>query len=82
MGLTEEAVEDWVCDDCRETVEISDSHLYKVTLVVAIPNYTSDMGAVQQATAVDLIMDFLSNDPEITVLDVSEKRLEVKEIEE
>ena len=63
-------------------VEMNDSMLYKVTLVVAIPNYTFDMNAVQQSTAVDLVMEMLSHEPEITVLDVSEKRLELREVYE
>lgn len=61
-------------------VEINDSHLYKVTFVVAIPNYTSDMGAEQHASALDLMMDLLVHDPEISVLDVSETRLELREV--
>lgn len=61
-------------------VEINDSYLYKVTLVVAIPNYTPDMGAEQPCSAVDLIMDHVIHDPEITILDVSEKRLELREV--
>lgn len=56
-------------------IEMNDSHLYEVTLVLAIPNYTAGMGAVQQVSGADLVMEFLSNDPEITVLNVAEKRL-------
>lgn len=63
-------------------VEINDTHLYKVTLVIGIPNYTGDMGAEQSATGADLLLDLLSHDPEITVIDVSEKRLELREVYE
>lgn len=63
-------------------VPINDVILYKVTLVVAIPNYTSDMGAVTGATGADLVMEMLGHEPEITVLDVSEKRLELREVYE
>ncbi len=60
-----------------KNVPINDSILYKVTLVVAIPNYSSDMGSPQVATGSDLVMEMLGHEPEISVLDVSEQRLEL-----
>ena len=56
-------------------VEISDSHLYKVTMVVAIPNYSTSFGNEYTATALDVILNMISNEPEITVLDVKETKL-------
>lgn len=67
-------------EDSTRVLKIHDSHLYKVTFVVAIPNFTSDMGSQQQATAMELLMDLLVHDPDITVLDVTESRLELREI--
>lgn len=79
MGLCEEAIDGWE-EDSTSIVEIEDSHLYKVTFVVAIPNYTSDMGAKQQASALDLMMDLLMHEPDITILNISETRLELREV--
>ena len=56
-------------------VEISDSHLYKVIMVVAIPNHSTTFGNEYTATALDVILNMVSNEPEITVLDVKETKL-------
>ena len=56
---------------------MNDSVIYKVTLVVAVPNYTGDFNAVQQMTAMDFMIDALSNNPEVTILDTAETRLEL-----
>jgi hypothetical protein len=55
-------------------VEISDSHLYKVTMVVAIPNYLIGLNNQHQATAIDFILEGLTDDA-VTVLDVQETKL-------
>jgi hypothetical protein len=61
--------------EIANAVEISDSHLYKVTMVVAIPNYSTTFGNEYTATALDVILNMISNEPEITVLDVQETKL-------
>ena len=55
-------------------VEISDSHLYRVTMVVAIPNYLTGLNNQHQATAIDFILEGLDDDA-VTVLDVQETKL-------
>ena len=55
-------------------VEISDSYLYKVTMVVAIPNYLTGLNNEHQATAIDFILEGLTDDA-VTVLDVKEIKL-------
>ena len=79
MGLTEEAVDGWVSDEIP--VEISDSHLYKITMVVAIPNYSTTFGNEHHITAMDFIFGSISNEPEITVLDIQETKLGLVEKE-
>jgi hypothetical protein len=59
-----------------KAVLINDAHLYKVELVVSIPNYScARYGNQHTITATDFILDVLSNEVEITVLDVKETKL-------
>jgi hypothetical protein len=58
-----------------EAVQISDAHLYRVSMIVSIPNYSVGFGNEQTMTALDLILDILSNECEITVIDVNETKL-------
>jgi hypothetical protein len=67
--------------DTANAVEITDSHLYKVIMVVAIPNYSTTFGNEYTATALDVILNMVSNEPEITVLDVKETKLGLVETE-
>ena len=62
-------------------VEISDSYLYKVTMVVAIPNYSTTFGNEHNVTALDMIVEMISNEPEIAILDVKETKLRLVETE-
>jgi len=61
-------------------IEITDSHLYRVTMVVAIPNYSTGLNNQHQATAIDFILESLTDDA-VTVLDVKETKLGLVETE-
>ena len=63
-----------------KTIEISDSHLFSVTLVVAIPNYGTTFGNEYNVTALDVILDIIGNEPEMEVLDAKEIKLGLVEI--
>ena len=63
-----------------KTIDISDSHLFSVTLVVALPNYSTTFGNEYNVTALDVILDMISNEPEIEVLDSKEMKLGLVEI--
>jgi len=65
--------------DIGNPIEITDSHLYRVTLVVAIPNYSTTFGNEHQVTALDMILDIVGNEPEIAVLDSKETKLRLVE---
>lgn len=62
-----------------KSLEISDSHLFKVTLVVAITKYSTTFGDEHDVTALDLIVEMISNDPEIAIIDMKETKLELVE---
>ena len=64
-----------------KTIEISDSHLYKVTLVVAIPNYSTTFANEYNVSALDIILDIIGNEPEMEVLDAKEMKLGLVEIQ-
>jgi len=64
-----------------KTIDISDSHLYSVTLVVSIPNYSTTFGNEYNVTALDVILDMISNEPEMEVLDSKETKLGLVEIQ-
>lgn len=64
-----------------KTIDISDSHLYKVTLVVALPNYSLTFGNEYNVTALDVILDIIGNEPEMEVLDSKEMKLGLVEIQ-
>jgi hypothetical protein len=53
---------------------INDSHLFQVTMVVAIPNYSIGCKNQHQITAIDYILQSFSDD-EITVLEIKESKL-------
>jgi hypothetical protein len=67
--------------DIGNPIEITDSHLYKVTLVVAIPNYSTTFGNEHHVTALDMILDIVGNEPEIAVLDSKETKLRLVQSE-
>jgi hypothetical protein len=67
--------------DQSKPIEITDSYLYKVTLVVAIPNYSTTFGNEHQVTGLDMILDIVGNEPEIAVLDSKETKLRLVETE-
>ena len=58
-----------------QAVVMNDAHLYKVEMIVSIPNYSVGFGNQHTITATDFILDILSNEVEITVLDVKETKL-------
>jgi hypothetical protein len=60
-------------------IEITDSHLYRVTLVVAIPNYSTTFGDEHHVSALDMILDIVGKEPEIAVLDSKETKLRLVE---
>jgi hypothetical protein len=66
--------------DTPNIIALSDSHLYKVTLVVAIPNYSTTFGNEYSATALDMILESISHEPEIAVLDSRETKLVLVEM--
>ena len=66
--------------DTPNIIALSDSHLYKVTLVVAIPNYSTTFGNEYSATALDMIFESISHEPEIAVLDSHESKLALVEM--
>jgi hypothetical protein len=66
--------------DIGKPIEITDSHLYSVTLVVAIPNYSTTVNE-HHVTALDMILDIVGNEPEIAVLDSKETKLRLVETE-
>jgi len=63
-----------------EIVKITDSHLYKIEMVVAMTSFTSGFGAEKTATALDFVLDVLSGDHDLLVLDSKETRLELRTI--
>lgn len=67
--------------EIAKAIEITDSHLYSVTLVVAIPNYSTTFGNEYHVTALDMILDIVGNEPEIAVLDSKETKLRLVETE-
>ena len=54
---------------------INDSFIYTVTMVVAIPNYSTTFDDKYNVSALDVILNVISNEPEITVLDSNESKL-------
>jgi hypothetical protein len=67
--------------EITDSLKELDSHLYKVTLVVAIPNYSPTFGDKYTVSALDVVLELLSHEAEITVLDSKEMKLRLVETE-
>jgi len=63
-----------------ETFELEDSRLYRVELVVALPNYSVGDNSTEP-TAIDAILQMICGDPELLVLNANETKLQLKEVQ-